>query len=51
MVRERLGELTYIYGDEVFQRLAHLQSLNVQVTRVQKVVDPLAAVVVSLEMD
>lgn len=38
----------YLDGDKVLQGLGHLLSLNVQVTAVGKVVDPLIALVVGL---
>jgi hypothetical protein len=44
----RVGPGTYIYGDEIFEGLAHLQTLNMQVTRVKEVVDPGVAFVISL---
>lgn len=39
---------THLDCDEILQRLAHLQPLNMQVPRMQEVVDPLPAVVISL---
>ena len=44
----RVGPGTYIYGNEIFEGLAHLQTLNMQVTRVKEVVDPGVAFVISL---
>jgi len=38
----------HIDSDEIFQRLAHLQTLDMQVTSVQEVVYPLSTTVVSL---
>ena len=35
-------------GDEVLEALGHLEALDVKVTRVQEVVDPLTAVVLRL---
>jgi len=46
--RAYLCRVTNLYCDKVLERLAHFQTLNVQVTGVQKVVDPLPAIVVSL---
>ena len=43
------GPGTYIYGDEIFEGLTHLQPLNVQVARVKEVVDPGVAFVISLQ--
>ena len=45
----RTGPGTYIYGNEIFERLTHLQPLNVQVTGVKEVVDPGVAFVISLQ--
>jgi hypothetical protein len=45
----RVGPGTYIYGDEIFEGLTHLQPLNVQVTGVKEVVDPGVAFVISLQ--
>jgi hypothetical protein len=45
----RIGPGTYIYGDEIFEGLTHLQPLNVQVTGVKEVVDPGVAFVISLQ--
>jgi len=45
----RIGPSTYIYGDEIFEGLTHLQPLNVQVTCVKEVVDPGVAFVISLQ--
>lgn len=38
----------HLYRDEVFQRFAHFQALDVQMTGVQEVVDPLSALMVGL---
>jgi hypothetical protein len=43
------GPGTYIYGDEIFEGLTHLQPLNVQVAGVKEVVDPGVAFVISLQ--
>ena len=40
---------TYIYGDEIFEGLTHLQPLDVQVTGVKEVIDPGVAFVISLQ--
>ena len=37
-----------INGDEVFQALAHLATLNIKVTRVQKIVTPLLTTIYNL---
>ena len=41
-------ERTYINSNEVFKRLAHLQSLDMQMTGVEEVVYPLPAIMVRL---
>lgn len=40
--------MTNLYRNEVFERFAHFESLDVQVTGMQEVVDPLSAVMVCL---
>ena len=49
LTKLRVGAGTYIYGDEIFEGLTHLQPLNVQVTCVKEVVDPVVAFVISLQ--
>ncbi len=44
----RVGLGTYTYGDKIFEGLTHLQTLNMQVTRVKEVIDPGVAFVISL---
>jgi len=44
-----VGPGTYIYGDEIFEGLTHLQPLDVQVTCVKEVIDPGVAFVISLQ--
>jgi len=39
---------TNINGDKVFEGLAHLQTFDVKMTRVEEVVDPLGGAVVRL---
>jgi hypothetical protein len=43
-----IGQGTYIYRDEILQRLAHFQTFDMQVTSVKEVVDPIIAFVISL---
>ena len=40
--------MTNLYCDKVFERFAHFESLNVQVTGMQEVIDPLSAVMICL---
>lgn len=41
-------ERTHIDGDEILERFAHLQTLDVKMTCVQEIVHPLPAVMVRL---
>lgn len=39
---------TNINSDKIFERLAHLQTFDVEMTRVEEVVDPLGGAVIRL---
>jgi len=45
---DRKTHVSYVNRDKVLQRLAHLQTLDVQVTCVQEIVHPRLAVVIRL---
>lgn len=44
----RKTRVPYVNGDKVLERLAHLQTFDVQVTRMQEIVHPRMAVVICL---
>jgi hypothetical protein len=43
-----LVHCTYLYRNEVFQGFTHFQALDMQMTRVQEVVDPLSTIMIGL---